>query len=435
MVSDNVYWDGSTLRYTEAAEAMAMTFIQGGTIEFLTGTSQPAGTDALLSGFSTRFRITNLGDAEVSGALEVGTEQGAPTSGMIRYTGVDFEGYDGVMWNSFTAAGGNPSWELTGNAGTSPGIDFVGTTDAASLVFATSGTEYMRIDGSSGGVGIGTVSPVVNAQLTINGPVGDYALDITTDHGAPAAIIRQNGSGASLQLDASGGGFAALVINNAGGMAADIDGEVRMISGRFSASDDDSGNPMVDITNTDGGGGLFVGSRTAVFGTTNESGGLFASIGVQGTSIGNSTNSYGVYGRAQGSNTNYGVYGEASGGTTNWAGFFQGDVNMAEAQFVNFRIIVGNDSYQPDDYTIILNSDPGIVTLNLPDANSNVGRVVVAKVSFDAADISITPSGGDQIELLGGSLIITKNTGNISSATLLSIGGGTWLVIDSHTEP
>jgi hypothetical protein len=37
-------------------------------------------------------------------------------------------------------------WDLTGNSGTTPGLNFIGTTDTASLSFGTSNTAWMKID-------------------------------------------------------------------------------------------------------------------------------------------------------------------------------------------------------------------------------------------------------------------------------------------------
>jgi len=49
-------------------------------------------------------------------------------------------------------------WKLLGNAGTTAGTNFLGTTDAVDLVFRTNNTEKVRIM-SGGNVGIGTSSP------------------------------------------------------------------------------------------------------------------------------------------------------------------------------------------------------------------------------------------------------------------------------------
>jgi hypothetical protein len=60
------------------------------------------------------------------------------------------------------------AWRLTGNAGTNPTSDFLGTTDVQPLVFRTNGTEWMRLD-SSGHLGLGT-TPLANTALTIKAP-------------------------------------------------------------------------------------------------------------------------------------------------------------------------------------------------------------------------------------------------------------------------
>ncbi len=63
------------------------------------------------------------------------------------------------------ASGGN-AWELLGNAGTTAGTNFLGTTDAQDMVFKTNNTEKMRIT-TSGQVGIGTAAPNSSAILQI----------------------------------------------------------------------------------------------------------------------------------------------------------------------------------------------------------------------------------------------------------------------------
>ncbi len=56
------------------------------------------------------------------------------------------------------------SWSLTGNAGTSPGVNFMGTTDAKALYLRTNNQNRLVIS-SLGRVGIGTASPLEKLQV------------------------------------------------------------------------------------------------------------------------------------------------------------------------------------------------------------------------------------------------------------------------------
>lgn len=76
------------------------------------------------------------------------------------------------LWKYPSEVVANSSWSLTGNANTSVGINFLGTTDAQPLLFKTNGSERMRIL-SDGNVGIGETSPgtaleVGNGDVYIN---------------------------------------------------------------------------------------------------------------------------------------------------------------------------------------------------------------------------------------------------------------------------
>jgi hypothetical protein len=62
--------------------------------------------------------------------------------------------------------GSQNAWSLTGNSGTNPTINFIGTTDSTHWVVKTNNSERMRVT-SDGNVGIGTINP--SAKLFVNG--------------------------------------------------------------------------------------------------------------------------------------------------------------------------------------------------------------------------------------------------------------------------
>jgi len=63
-----------------------------------------------------------------------------------------------LFWRNLGAAGSG-GWSLTGNSGTSPATNFLGTTDNQRLVFRTNNTEQATIL-PNGSIGIGITSPV-----------------------------------------------------------------------------------------------------------------------------------------------------------------------------------------------------------------------------------------------------------------------------------
>ncbi|NNV53983.1 tail fiber domain-containing protein [Limnovirga soli] len=71
------------------------------------------------------------GQGFLSGGLQISNSL-QNINGNIRWTGIDFEGFDGSTWKSLS---GKTSWSLNGNAGTNPSTNFIGTTDNQPLVF------------------------------------------------------------------------------------------------------------------------------------------------------------------------------------------------------------------------------------------------------------------------------------------------------------
>ena len=96
----------------------------------------------------------------------VGTELYSDTSGNLTTSVLDTlvalvvkqDATHGVLYVT-PNAGNTAGWDLTGNLGTNPANNFVGTTDNVGLALRTNDIERVRID-AQGRVGIGTTLPV-----------------------------------------------------------------------------------------------------------------------------------------------------------------------------------------------------------------------------------------------------------------------------------
>jgi hypothetical protein len=80
-------------------------------------------------------------------------------------------GVGGDCRSVWPGGGGAVGWALTGNAGTDPSTNFLGTTDAQPLILRTNNTEALRIDAAQR-VGIGTNNPQEKLHV-----VGNLKLD------------------------------------------------------------------------------------------------------------------------------------------------------------------------------------------------------------------------------------------------------------------
>lgn len=78
-------------------------------------------------------------------------------------------------------------WSLTGNAGTTAGTNFIGTTDTKDLVFKTSSAERFRIL-STGKIGIGTPAPLATLHVYGDQEIGWGSIKIGLGSAAGASL-------------------------------------------------------------------------------------------------------------------------------------------------------------------------------------------------------------------------------------------------------
>ena len=137
----------------------------------------------------------------------------------------------------------NAQWLLTGNSGTTPGTNYIGTSDGQALLIKTNGVERVRID-ENGNVGIGISNPQAKLSFTdldvSNDPVGItwfsasgnaqmYGIHRTAGSwtgpnyqqlrlGWPTGIILDPGAAnGKSYVDIQGGGLKVTTINGNGG--------------------------------------------------------------------------------------------------------------------------------------------------------------------------------------------------------------------------
>lgn len=98
----------------------------------------------------------------------------------INDTTVSYTHYDGridtVTIVSSGGGGGGSGWSLTGNAGTTPGTNFIGTTDAQGLMFKANGLQSGYIDIVNDNTSLGEASLLGVTSGSFNTAVGHFSL-------------------------------------------------------------------------------------------------------------------------------------------------------------------------------------------------------------------------------------------------------------------
>jgi hypothetical protein len=116
----------------------------------------------------------------------------------------------GVIFSLLGAAAGAQaqSWNLTGNAGTDPSTNFLGTTDGRPLI----------VQPGNGNVGIGTTSPLAKLHAVANGGFGGENADGTSQGNSVGLLANGNSTQIGI-LNAENRQAFAINIDNDGGTA------------------------------------------------------------------------------------------------------------------------------------------------------------------------------------------------------------------------
>ncbi len=137
--------------------------------------------------------------------------------------GVGIYFWDGIGWIGVSTDAISPFWKITGNAGTTAGTNFLGTTDNINLVFKRNSVQAGLLDASNTAFGVGALSAVTTGAN--NTALGVNALSTNTIGGNNIAVgYNQNAvsATASNQLNIGGAIFGTGLTGTASAPAGNI---------------------------------------------------------------------------------------------------------------------------------------------------------------------------------------------------------------------
>jgi hypothetical protein len=301
--------------------------------------------------------------------------------------------WDGTSWQRLL--NGNTAWLTTGNAGTNPTNNFIGTTDNQAFVFRTNNTERMRL--------------LANGQFVVNN-AAPFAGDIFSSYAAGtnyAVNAYATGSGAGVYSQNTSTGFSIVSVHNStgGNLIASNTATGTGRAGEFQTLNTTGTAITLFATNQSTNAGT---THSAIWGQSSGTRGIVGlsllannnSIGINGQYIGGGNiDAIGVLGLAN-SNVNwgYGVFGQG-----NWRALY-GNGNFAVTGTKAFQI---DHPFDPENKFLlhyclespeVLNMYRGTITLD-----ENGDAYIELPNYFNAININfsyhLTPMGASMPNL------------------------------------
>ncbi len=359
---------------------------------------------------------TGLTGGGISGDVTLSAD---PTVMQTRVLGACGSGFairgvnqDGSVTCEPVGGGGGDAWLLTGNSGTTPGVNYVGTADDVALVFKVNNERALRLEPSSTSPNLigGNVQNWAHSGVygaSIGGGGNSTAANVVTDlYGAiGGGAGNQAGDGAGAVDDATYATVSGGYTNAAGGWAAAVGG----------GEDNSAGNPYATV-----GGGFY-----------NTASGYNSTIGggVQNTANSTSATVAGGHG-----NTASHAFAAVGGGYLNTASAAQSTVGGGYANLAsgdNATISGGEVNTASADWTTIgggyTNTAGGdYATVGGGDTNiaSNLRATIGGGIDNTASGSESTVGGGQENQAQGVAATVAGGAVNIAAGNYSSAGGG-----------
>jgi hypothetical protein len=287
----------------------------------------------------------------------------------------------------------SPSWNLTGNAGTTPGTDFLGTTDAQPLIVKTNNAEALRID-AAGNLGVGTTNPAarIDAHTSVTSGIAVNGVSST----GTAINGMSNISDGVIGTSTSARGVAGVSTSSIGvlGESDTSDG----VSGSSTSGNGVSGSsPTADgVFGTSGTGNGLDGLSTSADGVlgTSSTGTGVVGVSTSGRAVsGLSGSGDGVVGNSTSADGVFAVTSHPSGGSTAAAveadNASTGDIFIGEGNGVRVARIDGSGKGYFDGGT----QNSGA------DYAESMKASVSAKTLAPGDVLAIDPQNGNEVRL------------------------------------
>ena len=159
---------------------------------------------------------------DISNLNAIAPVTGGSTTSLLVYNTNSTTGPGYFYWNGsrWVRIDGENDWKLTGNAGTTVGTNFLGTTDGVDVVLATNGSENMRLV-NGGQVTVNTTTPLFSVdRFTSVGATNESAINGYSSGSSGIGVYGENSTDSDGVVGVSSTGIGTVGVSNAVGVLA-----------------------------------------------------------------------------------------------------------------------------------------------------------------------------------------------------------------------